>query len=247
MEKSSVLRDLPEVVASTLSKITEISSGALGDDLVSIVLYGSAAEGKMRATSDVNILFIFSAFNMVRIDGIREQLRIAQSSVRLSAMFLLESEITLAAESFAVKFSDIIHRHRILYGKDCFADLAITRDSQIHRLRQVLLNLALRLRESYVMSGLREEQLSKVIADAASPLRTSAAMILELEGRPAPSPKEALESICKTSEGERWKEAVQSISIAREGRILPPGTSGDTLFSIIEICNLLRERVNRIS
>ena len=48
------LRDLPDVVARVLDDFVAAAREAFGDDLVSIVLFGSAAEGALRATSDVS-------------------------------------------------------------------------------------------------------------------------------------------------------------------------------------------------
>ena len=101
-------------------------------------------------------------------------------------MFLLKDEIPHAARSFAPKFADIRRRRAILFGDDSFASLTIPRDAEIRQLRQQLLNLILRLRAAYVARSLREEQLSLLIAGALGPLRSYAAVLLDLEGRPAP-------------------------------------------------------------
>jgi predicted nucleotidyltransferase len=42
---------------------------AFGDQLVSVVLYGSAAEGALRATSDVNVLVVLRASAHKRAHG----------------------------------------------------------------------------------------------------------------------------------------------------------------------------------
>jgi len=62
---------------------------------------------------------------------------------------------------------------------------------RLARLRQVLLNLALRLRSAYAADGDREERLAVLVADAAGPLRSCAATIVELQGRSAASGKSA--------------------------------------------------------
>ena len=80
-------------------------------------------------------------------------------------MFIEEGELPLAMAAFAIKFDDILSRHRLLVGSDPFADLQIPRDAAIQRLRQVLLNLQLRLRERYALVSLREEQLAVVAAE----------------------------------------------------------------------------------
>ncbi len=155
---------------------------AFDTDLRAVVLYGSGAEGKLRVTSDVNVLLVLSAFEQNKADQLREPLRLAQAAIRLRTMFLLEPELQPAIAAFAVKFADIIRRRRVLYGDDPFAGLSISRGDAIVRLKQTLLNLTLRLREAYIARSLREEQLVAMIADMAGPLRSCAAALLELEG-----------------------------------------------------------------
>jgi hypothetical protein len=72
-------------------------------------------------------------------------------------MFLLATEVPAAMEAFAAKFADVLRRRRVLFGDDPFAGRTIPRAAEIARLRQVLLNLILRLRAAYVSDGDREE------------------------------------------------------------------------------------------
>jgi predicted nucleotidyltransferase len=45
----ALLHDLPGDVARVLAEFVDAARGAFGDELVSVVLYGSAAEGALRA------------------------------------------------------------------------------------------------------------------------------------------------------------------------------------------------------
>jgi hypothetical protein len=100
-----------------------------------------------------------------------------------------------------------------------------------------LLNLTLRLREAYIARSLREEQLAAVIADAAGPLRSCASTLLELEGRPATTPKEALEQIAESSTSAAHD--VQLITEARQRHALPPGAAAPALFHLIELAHAM--------
>lgn len=238
---------LPQDVAQVLAEFVDSAKAVLGPDLASIVLFGSAAEGRMRATSDVNVIVVLSRFDAARIDALREPLRLAHAAIRLSAMLLLESEIPAAAEAFAVKFDDIRARHKVLAGKDPFSALAPSRGAMLVRLKQILLNFVLRARERYALVSLREEQLASVVADAAGPLRSAAALILSLEGRPASSPKEALESLASEIDAAKWRAALHNLSKAREEAALPPGAGRQTTLSLIELAQALRTRAEKLS
>ena len=232
--------ELPANVDSVLSDFVNSAKKAFESDLRSIVLYGSGAEGKLRPRSDVNVIVLLARFDQNKADQLREPLRLAQAAIKLRAMFLLEDEVQPASRAFAVKFADIKRRRRVLYGDDPFAAISISREDSIFRLKQTLLNLILRLRESYISRGLREEQLVATIADAAGPLRSCAATLLELEGVTAPSAKEALQQISSSMpDAEKRNEELQFVSQARQKRTLPAGVAAPALFHLIELAHLM--------
>lgn len=216
---------------------------ALGDQLISVVLFGSAAEGRLRATSDVNLIFVLRAFDTRRIDALREPLRTAQAAIDLQPMFLLADEIALASEAFAVKFADIQRRRRVLYGPDPFEGTVPSRAAELARLRQVVLNLELRLRQRYALVSLRAEQAAAAVADAAGPLRAVAAALLELRGTPAAHPKEALQRLVAELRDPELDAAVLRLSDAREQQLLPADQAALALARLIRLAHVLRERV----
>jgi predicted nucleotidyltransferase len=234
---------LPEDVRRVIDSLVDSARASFGDSLRSVILYGSAAEGRLRATSDVNLLFILSRFDGV--DSFREPYRFAQAAANVTAMFVLEEELADAAESFAQKFADIARRHVVLHGEDLVAHIEIPRRARVRRLQQSLLNLTLRLRASYVESSLREEQCAIAVADAAGPLRAGAASILELEGRGTLAPKEALETLVR--ELGRFDSLLPHISEAREERVLPAGQAAKIMFETLELARALHERSHRLT
>jgi predicted nucleotidyltransferase len=186
---------LPANVAAILESFVGEARDALGSDLVSVVLFGSAAEGRLTASSDVNLILVLGAFDADKLKPLSDTLQAAEAAIQLRVMFLLESEIPAAVECFAQKFADILRRHRVIFGKPVFATTTIPRQPEIFRLRQILLNLTLRLREAYVSRGERGEQAVHVLADALGPLRATAATLLELEGTPNPDSDSSLTAL----------------------------------------------------
>ena len=234
--------DLPADVATALTAFVSSATASLNSDLHSIVLFGSAAENRLRPTSDVNVAVVLRAFDAERIAALSETLLAARAAVRLNVMWLLEDEIPHAAEAFAVKFADIVRRRRVLHGRDPFQNVSVPREMAIARLRQVLMNLIMRLRASYAIHSQHEERLAAMVAEAAGPLRASAAEILELEGSPAPAPREALETIARTIPGARWDQVFAAIREARQTRAVEPGTAGPVLLRLIDLAGHLLAR-----
>ncbi len=241
---TSLSPDVEQNIASFVSA----AQSAFGADLVSAILYGSAASGQMRATSDVNLLLVLKQFAPQAANALREPMRMAHAALQMKVMFLLETELDAAATAFAVKFADMAERHRVLFGPDPFASLSPSRAALIFRLRQILLNWQLHLRERYVLVSLRPEKLVPIIADSASPLRASAASIMQLRGQ-APLPaKQALEVLVQEliqalppASGEAGLQAaLQHMSHARETTGLAEGQALPTLLGLIKITEYLR-------
>ena len=231
---------LPEEIQRHLDLFVAAAQTAFGDDLAAAVLFGSAADGQVRATSDVNLLLLLKRFTPQAANALRGPLRLAHAAIDLQVMFLLESELTQAADAFAVKFADIIARHRVLLGHDPFASLHTSRDAVLRRLRQVLLNQQLRMRERYMLLSLNEEQLAGAIADAAGPLRSAAASLAQLDGRPL-SGKQALEAFVDQLGDPALHAALQTMSAARETARLAPGQALPAFSSLMAITERLRE------
>ena len=229
-------------IAHALEMVVDAAKGAFGPDLRSVVLFGSGAEDALSPTSDVNVIVVLSTFDAAKAAGVRDAIIVASAAIRLRAMFLLEREVADAAEAFSVKFEDIQRRHKVLFGSDPFANLHVPRGAVIARLRQVLLNLVLRLRERIVTRGDDEAELTRAVTDAAGPLRACAAEILVLEGSPAPSPRAALSAVAPES-----GEALDELSAARENGKLPPGRAAPLVARLIEIAQRMRERAARLS
>ena len=245
---TAFLTTLPEQINRTLSGFIESARESLADDLRSVVLYGSAAEGNLRPSSDINLLVLLASFDRVKADKLRAPVRLAQAAIGLKAMFLLEQELRSAAEAFAVKFSGMLRSRRVLYGLDPFVELAISREATIRRLKQTLLNLLLRMRGAYLIRGLREEQLVALIADTAGPLRSCAATLVELEGIAVASPKAAFEKVAASLANDQdWPALLSRVSEARQQKSLPPGVAASTFFSLLELTRLMWMRAEALS
>jgi predicted nucleotidyltransferase len=232
---------LPQPIAATLDAFVQEAVSTFGEDLRAIVLYGSAAEGVLRATSDVNLIVVLAAFDAGRADRLREPLRTARAAIGLNVMFLRADEIDAALEAFAVKFADVLRRRKLLWGSDPFAARTLDRGAELLRVRQVLLNLVLRTRQQYMLRSLRDEQMALLVADIAGPLRACAASLLELRGDAVPSPKQALARVARELGDEAFDAALESLSRARESGALPPGTAAAIALEL----NELAERMHR--
>jgi len=237
------MSDVEEILGDLVAQAKE----AFGESLKSVVLFGSAAEQRLRPSSDVNLLLVLDRFETMQADAYREALRAAGASIRAKAMFVLAQELPVAAQLFALKFYDIQLRHRLLYGADPIANLIIDREELKRRLREVLLNLSLRLRERYIATSLQEESLQIVLAEAAGPLRSAAAAMLRLQSNPPLAPRDALIKVAASYDNKSYTDAVESMSQARQKELLPAGQAKTAMLTLIDLACQMRQQLEAMS
>lgn len=231
------------LVDQTLSDVVGAARAAFEENLLSAVLFGSAANGQLRVTSDVNLMLVLTKFDSQQADKIRETIRLARALVDLHVMFIEKEELPVALKSFPVKFADIIVRHKILFGENPFENNLIPIADLIAHTKQTLLNFQLRLREQYVLVSLREEQLVHLIAHSASPLRTCAAALRQIHGDTHLNAKEALEQFVSARNNPDFSRALQCISQAREQNYLAPGEPAKVVLTLLDLSHALYEQL----
>src|SRR5208283_1291264 len=102
----------------------------------------------------------------------------------------------------------------------------------------------------YATTSLREEQLATIIADAAGPLRSAAATLMELEGQAVTSPRQALEAFVAGLERDepeahptgQWALTLRQIGDVRDSGQLPPGVAGPLMFRLMALAGELSRR-----
>jgi predicted nucleotidyltransferase len=235
----SLLEDLPRPAAQVLEELVTALVATAADQLDSVILFGSGAEGRLRATSDLNLLVIAGGLTLEKLDALRQAFLTGRSAAGLTVMFVEKTELPRAMEAFAVKFTDIKARHRVLYGSSPLESVEITREATIRRVRQVLLNLTLRLREQYVIDGEHEERLARIVADVTGPVRACAATLIALKAGRTLAPKAALEELVA---GDGWEECLAGISTVHRGEHLPAGATRRLYGDVLRLLVALDER-----
>lgn len=234
---------LPTQTSSVLFDFVNAARTILGDDLHSAVLFGSAAEGRLRQQSDVNLILVLSRFDPAKAAGLSNFLTLARAAIDLQVMFLAESEIEAALDCFAQKFADILRRHHVIYGPDPFAKRAISRDEEIRRTRQSLLNLTLRLRERYTLLSTHPDRIATAIADAIGPLRSCAAAIREIEGHADTSPKDAFAALIAALGQAEWNYLPPYFSAVRESATPATPAAPDVIAHLLALATIMRLRL----
>lgn len=152
-----------------LDQLVEKLGKGLGSDLVSVVLYGSAAVGDNdEKFSDFNVLCVLKQVTPAQLGATETVFRWWREQGNPSPLLLTEEEVRTSTDCFAIEFHDIREHHRILYGADVVSSLEIDRKFYRAQVEQELRAKLLRLRQK--ASGILSDKdvLRNLLADSIS-------------------------------------------------------------------------------
>ena len=131
---------------------------AAGGNLVSVVLYGSAATGEFRAgQSDLNILCLVNHADAKDLESLHGVSEWWIKKGNHPPLIFTRDELPRSADVFAIELLDMKASHRILFGPDFLTDLEVP--LHLHRLqveRELRTNW-LRLRQAIIAAPLTEK------------------------------------------------------------------------------------------
>ncbi len=94
-------------------------------NLVSVILYGSAASGEfVDKHSDLNLLVVLKSADVVFLKGISGLMRHFRLCM-IKPVFFTESYILNSTDVFPIEFMDMRENHAVLYGQDILENIHI--------------------------------------------------------------------------------------------------------------------------
>jgi predicted nucleotidyltransferase len=154
---------------NTLNQLLEKLTKALGDRVVSVVLYGSAAAGDHHeGFSDLNVLCVLDQVTTRELDQSEPVFRWWREKGNPSPLLLSEHEVATSTDCFAIEFHDIKAHHRILQGKDVISQLVVDDSFYRAQVEHDLRAKVLRLRQKAAGALSDKDALRRLLADSIS-------------------------------------------------------------------------------
>ena len=167
---------------------------ACGNNLVSLVLYGSAArEDFHEQYSDVNLLVVLRELGPGALRAIAPVIRWWSHEEKLRPpMIMTHQELGESADVFAIELLDIKHAHRTLAGEDVVN--AIDVPMNLHRLEveHDLRTTLLRLRQHWLLAPEKDDEMRAVLAKSITSVLTLFRHALIALGEDTPHAKSKL-------------------------------------------------------
>jgi hypothetical protein len=178
------------VVHDVLNGLLRDLQATHGDNLASVVLYGSAAAGDhIELRSDYNLLI-----TLKRITP--EDLRLAQAPMREwrrlghpMPVYFTSEELSDAADVFPIEFHQMANARVVLYGQDPFEFINLSDDNLRHQTEYELRSKLIQLRRMYIPASVSIEKLTDLMSDSLASFAALFRAVLMLHGEKAPVAK----------------------------------------------------------
>jgi predicted nucleotidyltransferase len=161
--------------------------GVFGADLVSIILYGSAAGKDYRpGRSDINFMIVLTGEGIERLDRAFDMVKRWRKRNVAIPLFLTEGYIKTSLDVFPVEYLSFKRNYVLIYGKDVLEGL--TFDMELMRLqceREIKGKLLL-LRQAFLETSGRGKALKELVANSIPALIAIFEALLYIKGKEIP-------------------------------------------------------------
>jgi len=201
-----------------------------GDDLISIILYGSAAGPDYRpGKSDINFMIVLSEEGIERLDRAFRLVETWQKRKVAIPLFLTQLYVESSQDVFPIEYLNFQRNHVLVYGRDILKELSF--DPQFVRLqceREIKGKLLL-LREAFMETAGRGRALRGVIGQSIQAFAAIFEALLYLKEKEIP--KERLDVVNLTCDTFDLDAGLfQKLLDIKEEKLKPDDTETKSLF-----------------
>ena len=202
---------------------------ALGDRLVALLLYGSAARAApVSALSDVNTLLVCDGADEELFSRLAPPVRAWTRAGHPAPLILTEREWREAADAFPIEYQDMRDAHRLLAGRDPWPGITVQPEHVRRQLEHELMGKLVHLRQAYATLRSQPKRLAEVIAGSTGGFFTMLRAALRLAGKTPSVAPEALVREAGSAMGFAPEGLARLVAYATFGRALKL-TPGDPL------------------
>jgi len=109
-----------------LRELVDHLSKALGQKLLSVLIYGSKASGEYREDrSDVNVFILIEDASWETLEHLAAPVRRWTRAGHAMPVFVPKSELQIYADSLPIEFLDMQDHHKVVFGADPLQGLTV--------------------------------------------------------------------------------------------------------------------------
>jgi len=156
---------IPDNPKEIFKEITGDYLHSFGNDLISIILYGSGASGEyIPKKSDLNFLIVLSEEG---INTLEKSFKVVSKWRKRNVsipLFLTKHYIASSLDSFPIEFLNMKVNHSLVFGEDVLSELSFEKEHLRIQCERELKGKLLQLRQGYLDTSQRTGSMQSLIA-----------------------------------------------------------------------------------
>ncbi len=146
---------------------------ACGENLQSVILYGSAADGEFHPDfSNINLLCVLRESSFAKLTAMAPAVAWWTRQKHREPLVLAAEELESSTDVFSIELLDMQHRHRVLFGDDVLSGLSIPMHLHRAQLEYELREKLILLRERLLLAANNQKQLWELMLGSLSTFTT---------------------------------------------------------------------------
>ena len=184
-------------------KVTEFVArirDAAKDNLVSVIVFGSAAAGDFHPEfSNLNLFCVVRDSSFAALQALSPVAKWWDKQRQPPPLFMTREEIERSADVFTIELMDMKQYHRLVFGEDVLKDLAIPTTLQRMQVEYELREKLSLLRQHFLLASGNDSRMWELLTRSVSSFVTLFRHALMVRGQAAPVPKrEAVQALARS-------------------------------------------------
>jgi predicted nucleotidyltransferase len=217
-------------ITETSRLLTDEYHKVFGNDLISVILYGSAVtEEYIHKKSDLNFLIVLSEEGIEQLHLVYDLVAKWRKKRVGTPLFLTKAYIESSLDTFPIEFLNIKRNYKLVFGEDILEGLSFEKESIRMQCERELKGKLLLLRERYVETRGKSIALKNLIANTLPDFIFIFKGLLYLLDREVPATKhETVSTLAKAFDLDQG--LFLSLLQIKEGTLKPSVKEIDALF-----------------
>ena len=173
--------------------------GLFAEDLISVIVYGSAASGDyIPGKSDINFMIVLSEKGIDALDRAFDLIVRWKKRNVTTPLFLTEAYVRTSLDVFPIEYLNFQNSYKVVHGKNILKDLSFDRKFLRMQCEREVKGKLLLLREAFLESRGKEKDLQQLVAQSLGAFVAIFNGLLHLKGQDLPHHKrDVIKSVCQ--------------------------------------------------
>lgn len=184
---------IPDRPEEIFEEITADFKAAFGEDLISIILYGSGAGPDYKpGKSDINLLITLTEDGISRFHKAWDVLKRWRKRNLATPLMMTKSFLVSSLDSYPIEFLNMKQHYKMVHGEDVLAGLTFDPKNIRLQIERELKGKLLLLRTGFLETEGRMPQIRNLISVSLTAFISAFRALLYLQGREIPSDRRSV-------------------------------------------------------